>query len=111
MRKPLGVLLVFCAVAGLALGQRYGRGFWGGGESPVGPDVRTAREIPSHSTGTPEWENPKGFEGDVFTFTRIRYTSGRRGYYGRRGGSCSTDCPDSDLNLSYRLQQMTSIKC
>ena len=109
--KHRGRLVVFfCAAAALASAQRYGRGFWGG-ESPVGPGVRTAREIPSHSTGTPVWENPKGFEQDVFTFTRVRYTSGRRGYYGRRSGSWSTDCPDSDLNLSYRLQQMTSIKC
>ena len=111
MRRTVIIGALFCTAAGLALAQRYGRGFWGGGESPVGPEVRTAREVPSHSTGTPEWENPKGFEGDVFTFTRIRYTSGRRSYYGRRSGSWSTDCPDSDLNLSYRLQQMTSIKC
>jgi hypothetical protein len=112
MNRAVAVLLFFCAAGALALAQRYGRGggFWGGGESPVGPDVRTAREIPSHSTGTPGWENPRGFETDVFTFTRIRYTSARRGW-GRRSGSWSTDCPDSDLNLSYRLQQMTSMKC
>src|ERR1051325_12093178 len=28
--------------------------------------VKTAREVASHSTGTPEWTNPKGFEKDVF---------------------------------------------
>src|SRR4051812_45989855 len=27
--------------------------------------VKTAREIASHSTGTPEWHNPLGFEKDV----------------------------------------------
>jgi hypothetical protein len=42
----------------------------------------------------------------VFTFARVRYSSGGRG--GR--GGWSTDIPDSDLNLSYRLQQMTSMK-
>ena len=46
----------------------------------------------------------------MFTFTRVRYVSGRSGY-GRRGGGWATDLPDSDLNLSYRLQQMTSLKC
>lgn len=70
---------------------------------------RTARETESHSTGTPMWTNDVRFERDVFTFARIRYSSG---YSGRRGGGgrWATDFPDSDLNLSYRLQQMTSMK-
>lgn len=42
--------------------------------------VRTAREVASHSTGTPEWTNPPGFEKDVFTFARILFKSdGKRG--------------------------------
>jgi hypothetical protein len=99
-------------LTGLVMAQRYGRGGFWGGESGSRSDVRTAREVPTHSTGTPMWENQKGFEKDVFTFTRIRYSYGRSGgYYGRRGGGWATDMPDSDLNLSYRLQQMTSIKC
>jgi len=86
---------------------------------------RTAREVESHSTGTPNWTNAPAFARDVFTFTRIRYSSG--GYSGRSGrmsfgsgrsrgersyggGRWATDFPDSDLNLSYRLQQMTSMK-
>ena len=47
-----------------------------------------------------------GFEKDTFTFVRIRRD---RAPY-KSGGTWSTDTPDSDLNLSYRLQQMTSIK-
>ena len=74
--------------------------------------VRTARETASHSTGTPDWTNAPGFEKDVFTFTRIKYKYGKGP---RVSGSSSpwgwiTDYPDSDLNLSFRLQQMTSIK-
>ena len=48
----------------------------------------------------------------MFTFARIRYSSDwGGGWYGRRGGGgWLTDAPDSDLNLSYRLQQMTSMK-
>jgi Domain of unknown function (DUF4159) len=81
--------------------------FGGGGENEeIGEDVKTARDVPSHSTGTPNWTNAPGFEWDTFTFVRIRrdqnpYT---------RGGPWQTDTPDSDLNLSYRLQQMTSMK-
>jgi hypothetical protein len=61
--------------------------------------------VESHSTGTPNWTNAPGFEKDVFTFVRVRR---QRIPYGS-GGSWATDTPDSDLNLSYRLQQMTSI--
>jgi len=70
--------------------------------------VKTAREIASHSTGTPEWKYPEGFSRDVFTFVRI--IRDRDPYGSPSAGSWITDFPDSDLNLSFRLQQMTSIK-
>jgi hypothetical protein len=44
----------------------------------------------------------------VFTFVRIRRDGTRS--YSRSGGSWATDFPDSDLNLSYRLQQVTSLR-
>jgi hypothetical protein len=69
--------------------------------------LRTAREVPSDSTGTPVWTNAPGFQKDVFTFARVRYDRGGAGY-GR--GGWATDLPDSDLNLSWRLQQMTSLR-
>ncbi|UCG58479.1 MAG: DUF4159 domain-containing protein, partial [Phycisphaerales bacterium] len=72
----------------------------------------------------PYWEPDKEFADDVFTFVRIRYSSGygrggsggpyggygRRGGRGFRGGGWATDYPDSDLNFSYRLQQLTSME-
>ena len=58
--------------------------------------VRTAREIASHSTGTPEWTNAPGFEKDVFTFVRIIRARDQSGP--RTAGSWITDFPDSDLN-------------
>lgn len=70
--------------------------------------VKTAREVASHSTDTPEWKNPPGFERDTFTFVRIIRDRDPRGPYS--SGTWITDFPDSDLNLSFRLQQMTSIK-
>jgi len=58
---------------------------------------------------TPRWKYEPGFERDAFTFVRIRYSSYRR--YGRGGGGgWLTDWPDADVNLSWRLQQMTSMK-
>jgi len=61
------------------------------------------------SGDTPQWTNAPGFEKDVFTFVRIRYSTGSR-RYGGWGRRWDTDYPDADLNLSYRLQQMTSMK-
>ncbi len=104
------IIFLGLSCGGLLLAQRPGRGGnrggdWGEG-GWIGEDVRTPREVPSHSTGTPDWTNAPGFEKDVFTFVRIR----RQRAPGSRGGSWSTDTPDSDLNLSYRLQQLTSLK-
>jgi hypothetical protein len=69
--------------------------------------VKTAREIAEHSTETPNWTNAPGFEKDAFTFVRI--IRDRSDYDSWTAGSWITDFPDSDLNLSYRLQQMTSM--
>ena len=116
MKRLIPTLLVFGLVAAAVMAQSRSRSRgWGGayGEGGYSTNgVRTAREIPSHSTGTPVWTNPNGFSKDAFTFVRIRYTNGYGGggYYGRGGAGWTTDLPDSDLNLSYRLQQMTSIK-
>jgi hypothetical protein len=97
----LGLTLL---VSGLAFAQRRGR--WGGWRTYVDENQRSARAQGNHSTETPMWTNTPGFERDVFTFVRVRYHAGGRG--GR--GDWTTDYADSDLNLSYRLQQMTSMK-
>jgi len=61
--------------------------------------------------GVPAWKIDKAFAKDVFTFVRIRYSSNGRGYRGWGGsGDWRTDYPDADLNLAYRLQEMTSLK-
>jgi hypothetical protein len=57
--------------------------------------------------GVPEWQNDPEFKQDVFTFVRVLYRSDG---WGRRGGGCWTDFPASDLNFSFRLQQLTSLK-
>lgn len=62
----------------------------------------------SDRRGVPEWEVDPAFKHDVFTFARIKYESFRSRYWGRRGWS--TDYPDAELNLAFRLQQMTSLK-
>jgi len=130
-------LAILVAGVGAAQNRRSGRGPGGGGgfgwrgggggggdtgvvyteppnRVPVDVDtVKTAREIASHSTGTPVWTNTPGFEKDVFTFVRTIYRRANNG----SGISVTsshmgwiTDFPDSDLNLSFRLQQVTSLR-
>jgi hypothetical protein len=132
MKRLALCLLLLACIVGTVLAQRRpggrggGRGGWGGagggdtgivyaeGGVPVNTDtVRTAREIASHSTDTPAWTNEPGFEKDVFSFVRIIYRRGANSTgisWSASGMGWLTDFPDSDLNLSFRLQQVTSIK-
>ena len=125
MKKFWLPLLLLPLLAGAVMAQRFGgggRGFRGGGgrfgsgpirrtEGGVPVDeetVKTAREIAQHSTETPNWTNASGFDKDVFTFVRLIRDRGPDASY--TAGSWITDFPDSDLNLSFRLQQMTALK-
>jgi hypothetical protein len=103
------LLIVACVGAGMVFARRYpGRGY-------------------SERRTVPNWTPNKEFSNDVFTFVRIRYSSGYGGgfygggYGGRSGrgrgygggygsGNWRTDYPDSDLNFSFRLHQLTSMK-
>jgi hypothetical protein len=125
MKKCALAMLILALALGVALAQRFGGWRWGagGGDTgiiyteghvPVNADtVRTARETMSGSTGTPNWTNDSGFEKDVFTFVRVIYRRAPNSSgisYTSSGRGWITDYPDSDLNLSYRIQQVTSIK-
>jgi hypothetical protein len=116
MKKFGFIILLLVLALGAGLAQRMGRGGYGGGygggrggrggRSSWNDAYRTPREIPQHSDPTPTWTNSPGFEQDAFTFVRIK-RSRAPGFW---GGPWDTDTPDSDLNLSYRLQQVTSMK-
>lgn len=90
------VALLLAAAAGVAAAQQWGR------RRPF-PGV-----MPADRAGVPNWEVDERFPRDVFTFVRVQYDS--FGGRGRWGGGWATDWPDSDLNFSYRLQQLTSLK-
>jgi hypothetical protein len=70
---------------------------------------RSQVEMMGDRRGVPDWENDDELKDDVFTFVRIRYNS-----YGGGGGwgwsRWGTDYPDSDLNFSYRLHELTSLE-
>jgi hypothetical protein len=100
----------FAQIGGINPGGGRRSGGWGGsGELQyVSPDTKSIREIPGRTVDVPYWNNPIGFERDAFTIARLRYD--KNSMQGRGGGGWTTDLPDADLNLSFRLQQMTSLK-
>src|SRR2546428_5329544 len=77
---------------------------------PNASQFPTAREAIAESANFPNWEYEPRFRKDVFTFVRIEYDVDpeRPGHAGQE--RWTIDFPESDLNFSYRLQQMTSIK-
>src|SRR5689334_23110666 len=103
IRKRLTLVALACVMAtvtGVALGQRWWR--------QSRPDM-----IPEDRAGVPNWKVDERFKKDIFTFVRVEYDSFRGGggrRYGGWGGGWGTDWPDSDLNFSFRLQQLTSLK-
>jgi len=116
----LGLLLAVSTTAGAVLAQRGRQRDRGGGDDYGGIDGRH---------GVPMWENDERFKNDVFTFARVIYSSSRsydndfggfggfggggrrgRGGGGRGGGSWRVDYPQADLNFSFRLQQLTTMK-
>jgi hypothetical protein len=101
----VAALALSCVAAGLVFAQQRG---WGGRGGRGGGYERDA----SDRNGVPEWAVDPQFKKDLFTFVRVRYGSayGGRGYGRRGGGDWATDYPDSDLNFSFRLQQLTSLK-
>ena len=100
------------------LGGRGGRGFGGeylSGNEPI--------DIPLERNGIAMWPTDPQFKEDMFTFVRLRFTNESRGGGGFAGGfggagrgrggtatSWLNDWPSADMNISFRLQQMTSLK-
>ena len=69
------------------------------------PSLLSAQSWARDRRGVPTWENDIAFKTDVFTFVRIKYSS-----YGYYWDKWRIDYPESDLNFSFRLQEMTSLK-
>jgi hypothetical protein len=88
-----------------------GGGFRGGGGRRGGGFRQPQATDLSDRHGVGEWPVDAHFKNDLFTFCRIEYQNredlGGRRYY---QDSWLTDFPDSDLNFSFRLQQLTSLK-
>lgn len=113
MKRPKYLIVILLIVAIAGAGAVFAR--------------RYSERRYSGRRGVPNWTPNREFSHDIFTFVRIRYSSGYGGgYYGDgygrgrgrgrgygrgfSGGSWATDYPDSDLNFSFRLQQLTSME-
>lgn len=97
-------LLLLVALGGWAVAQMMGSR-----DRRFGRDADVSSEdYRPDRYGVPDWEVAPHMPGDVFTFVRIRYQSGMRGWRG--GGGWHVDYPDSDLNFSYRLQELTAME-
>lgn len=115
MRTRVALLLsgLLCLVVTLAIGQKRGSP---NEESKRRMQRRSSRDFRSRQwrprrmparSEFPSWTIEPEFEEDVFTFVRIRYDSwGPFGWWDR----WDNDYPDGDWNLSFRLQQLTSLK-
>jgi len=62
---------------------------------------RNPTRLPADRNGVAKWENDPRFPDDTFRFVRLRPEN----HY-----KWATDYPDSDLNFSFRLQQMTAMR-
>lgn len=85
---------------------------YGVAQRRAGIDIRTARDVPTEGEPPPVWTNSPAFKKDTFTFARIRYSDNGRRRWARNSGAGTwyIDFPDAELNLSWRLSQMTSLK-
>lgn len=90
-RRSIMLFTLFAVVA-VAIGATYAQ--------RRGP----RRDVRFDRNGVPTWEVDADMPDELFTFVRLRYNS----MY--RGGAWATDYPDADLNLSFRLQQLTSMR-
>jgi hypothetical protein len=97
-------VLILGVIAGVVVAQRGYRGRRG--YRRVERDAQGNLKLPSDRAGIDDWDNDPEFLTDTFTFVRVRYYSRPWG----SGGGWAVDWPDSDLNFSFRLQQLTSMK-
>lgn len=94
-------------------GGGFGGGFGGGGYRGGGYGGDPAiTPLPANRRGTPTWQVDPHFAGDTFTYVRLKFTSGpyREPDQTSDRAGWKTDWPSADVDFSYRLQELTSLK-
>jgi hypothetical protein len=102
---PLTLLLIAAVIFTAEAQRRRGRGGRGrfGGYEYLNPERAKEQEIMKNALDP-------AFTNDVFTFARLKFRTwdGGYGFGGQR--PWDDDSPEADLNLIFRLYQVTSLK-
>ena len=106
----IGVALLMAGLLISAHAQLWGGGGpRGRGRGRFGRGSEIPQERQAEQDEMAKAINPS-FKEDVFTFARLKFSEfERRGRFGR-GRIWDDDAPEADLNLIYRLYQVTSLK-
>lgn len=100
-----GLVLILVAGGWAAFAQRSGGRPRAPADGSGDSDAKLIRVPgPAARSGVPAWERDQQFRHDLFMFVRLRFRGA-----GRWGGRLN-DYPGADLNFSYRLEQLTSMK-
>ena len=105
LRRPVVCMILALCFSEAALSQPFRPDGGRGGGRGQGRERLISGRGPSSRAGVPEWEVNEQFRKDIFTFVRVMYGTGGWG----RGG-WRVDYPAADLNFSYRLEELTSMK-
>jgi hypothetical protein len=105
MKSWFAILIaITCLFATDAFGQSRrpgGGGGWGGGGRG-----RNGEPYSTERGNVPTWDLDPDLPHDCFMWARIKY----RSWTQRRSFTWYTDYRDSDLNMSFRLHQLTALK-
>jgi hypothetical protein len=93
------LLILLCLSLADVFGQS--RRMFGGGRNWT-----SSKEPISDRGGVPSWDLDPEVPRDSFMWARVKYRSWRQ----VRSWKWDTDFPDSDLNMSYRLHQLTAMR-
>src|SRR3954467_4788162 len=99
-RLAIFILFTSLLLSNARAQQRRFGGFGGGGRGQAGESYSTDRG------SVPQWELDRELPHDCFVWARIKY----RSWTQRRSFTWYTDYRDSDLNMSFRLHQLTALK-
>jgi hypothetical protein len=105
MKRRLPLTLVLIAVLIISAHAQFGGGrrYRRGGFEIRNPERLKEQEIMTKAL------NP-AFTNDVFTFARLKFSEAERGWGYGGGRLWDDDSPEADLNLIFRLHQVTSLK-
>jgi len=109
LKLLLASLLLLAILTNLSSAQFRGGGGGRGGFGRGRDGNAPITDLPPARANVALWNVDPQFNKDLFTFVRLRFTSGEYRQPDKTGDGWKADWPNADLNFSFRLQQMTSM--